>query len=178
MGNGRLDGKAALITGAARGMGAAMARLFAEEGARILALDIDGASVRAVTDEIGDAASAMELDVSRKEGWTAAAELALARFGRIDVLVNNAGICPDTAVDDIEVEEWDRVQAINLRGAFLGTKVVLPAMKAQGGGAIVNIASIGARVGFIMPHYSASKAGLALRTPVLKGATHRPAPPG
>jgi cyclopentanol dehydrogenase len=166
---GRLDGKVALISGAARGMGASMAHMFAREGARVLAFDIDEGGVAAVAAEItsaGGQALAMALDVSQEAGWNDAAARAVKCFGGIDILVNNAGICPDTAVDDIDLEEWDRVQAVNLRGAFLGIKAVLPQMKACKKGAIVNIASIGAKVGFIMPHYSASKAGLASLTRV------------
>jgi 3alpha(or 20beta)-hydroxysteroid dehydrogenase len=138
---GRLDGKVALITGAARGQGEAEARLFAAEGARVVlgdVLDEAGASVAA---SLGDRAVYMRHDVSREESWAAFVESAQSRFGRIDVLINNAGVLGIAPIASITLAEYMRVIGVNQVGCLLGMKAVIPAMSAAGRGAIVNISS-------------------------------------
>ena len=141
---GRLDGKVALISGAARGQGAAHAELFANEGARLVLGDILEKEVHAVADEIraaGGAAEAILLDVTRPVDWVAAVEFAEGTFGRLDVLVNNAGIIDEGGATDEELEAWHRVIAVNQTGMFLGMKHAVPAMRRAGGGSIINVSS-------------------------------------
>jgi cyclopentanol dehydrogenase len=146
----RLAGKVALISGGARGMGAVEGRLFAREGARVVLGDVRDEEGRRVAAEIGrgggDAFYA-HLDVTRTADWEAAVELAVRRYGRLDVLVNNAGISIMRPIMETDEELWDRTMSINAKGVFLGTKAVIPAMRATGGGSIVNIASLAALVG-------------------------------
>jgi len=166
---GRLAGKVALVSGAARGMGAAEATLFAREGAAVVVADIDGIGAAAVAAQISDEggqALPLTIDVSEQGQWELAVDLAIRHFGHLDVLLNNAGICPGTSLDGIDAVEWDRVQAVNLRGVFLGIRAVLPHMKARRQGAIVNIASIAATGARAASHYSASKAGVVSLTKV------------
>ena len=161
---GRLDGKAAILVGAAHGIGEGMAEVFVEEGAKVLIADLDKEAGQALARRLGgpDKAVFLEADVSRKADAEALVEAALARFGRLEILVQNAGIFPWTLIEDIEVAEWDRVLAVNLRGTFLAAQACLRPMKAQGGGRMVFTSSItGPRVS--SPghgHYSASKAGI------------------
>jgi len=141
---GRLDGKVALISGAARGQGAAHAELFANEGARLVLGDILEKEVHVVADEIraaGGAAEAILLDVTRPVDWVAAVEFAEGTFGRLDVLVNNAGIIDEGGATDEELEAWHRVIAVNQTGMFLGMKHAVPAMRRAGGGSIINVSS-------------------------------------
>lgn len=141
---GRLDGKVALISGAARGQGAAHAELFANEGASVVLGDILEKEVHLVADEIramGGAAEAILLDVTRPEDWVAAVELSERTFGRLDVLVNNAGIIDEGGAIDEELEAWHRVIAVNQTGMFLGMKHAVPAMRRAGGGSIINVSS-------------------------------------
>jgi NAD(P)-dependent dehydrogenase (short-subunit alcohol dehydrogenase family) len=141
---GRLDGKVALISGAARGQGAAHAELFANEGARLVLGDILEKEVHVVADEIraaGGAAEAILLDVTRPVDWVAAVEFAEGTFGRLDVLVNNAGIIDEGGATDEELEAWHRVIAVNQTGMFLGMKTAVPAMRRAGGGSIINVSS-------------------------------------
>jgi NAD(P)-dependent dehydrogenase (short-subunit alcohol dehydrogenase family) len=141
---GRLDGKVALISGAARGQGAAHAELFASEGASVVLGDILEKEVHFVADEIragGGAAEAILLDVTRPEDWVAAVERAEETFGRLDVLVNNAGIIDEGGALDEELEAWHRVIAVNQTGMFLGMKHAVPAMRRAGGGSIINVSS-------------------------------------
>ena len=138
---GRLDGKVALITGAARGQGEAEARLFAAEGARVVlgdVLDTDGERVAA---DIGPNALYWHHDVSRAHSWDAFVQAAIARFGPPDVLVNNAGILLIAPIATITLEEYRRVIDVNQIGCLLGMQAVIPSMTARGGGAIVNISS-------------------------------------
>jgi len=138
---GRLDGKVALISGAARGMGASEARLFATEGAEVVlgdVLDEDGAKVAS---EIGERASYVHLDVTSEESWLAAVAHARERFGKLDVLVNNAGILRFNAIENTPLEEYEAVIRVNQVGCFLGMKSAIPALRDAGGGAIVNISS-------------------------------------
>jgi cyclopentanol dehydrogenase len=144
---GRLAGKVALITGAARGQGAAAARLFAAEGACVLAGDVRDAEGRALAAEIGSPARYVHLDVARDEDWRRAVGLAVEELGGLDVLVNNAGIPYAMGVERTRDEEWARVIAVNQTGAFLGMRACLPALRRRGGGAIVNVASIYGLIG-------------------------------
>jgi 3alpha(or 20beta)-hydroxysteroid dehydrogenase len=140
----RLDGKVAIITGAAGGQGAAEARLFAAEGARVMITDVrddEGASVAAA---IGDAARYLHHDVGDESAWTAVVTEALAAFGRLDVLVNNAGIYRHGTVVDTSLDDYLAVITVNQVGTFLGMKAVAPTMMAGGGGSIINISSLAA----------------------------------
>jgi NAD(P)-dependent dehydrogenase (short-subunit alcohol dehydrogenase family) len=166
----RLAGKVALISGGARGMGAAEARLFAREGARVVLGDIleaEGKSVEADVVAKGGQAAFVRLDVTREADWVEAVAAAERRFGRLDILINNAGIGgPSSRVEDTAAEAWDRVMAVNAKGVFLGTKAAVPAMRRAGGGSIVNIASQLGLVGFddSTPQYTASKGAVRLLT--------------
>lgn len=165
----RLANKIALITGAASGMGASMARLFAREGARIAVADMLEAEGRAVAAGIGAAggdAIFLSLDVTDEAAWRASMGAVEARWGRLDILVNNAGISGSAAQDLYDVATWDRIMAVNARGTFLGVKYGVAAMKAKGGGAIVNISSISGNIGQERIHcaYNASKAAVRLLT--------------
>jgi len=165
----RLDGKVALISGAARGMGAAEARLFAREGARVVLGDVLEAEGQAVAAEVaakGGHAVFTRLDVTREDDWASAVALAESRFGGLHVLVNNAGIGAAGLVEDTTVEAWDRVMAINAKGVFLGTKAAIPALRRAGGGSIVNISSQLGLVGMddSSPQYTASKGAVRLLT--------------
>jgi NAD(P)-dependent dehydrogenase (short-subunit alcohol dehydrogenase family) len=142
---GRLDGKVALISGGARGQGAVEARLFCSEGAKVLCgdvLDDEGAALEKELREAGYDASYIHLDVTREDDWLAAVALAETRYGRLNVLVNNAGILIRKSIEETTVEDWDRIMAVNVRGVFLGTKAAIPAMRRAGGGSIVNISSV------------------------------------
>ena len=156
---GKLDGRSALITGAGSGIGEAMARLFAAEGARVAVVDVDGSAAARVAGEISG--RAIQADVSSAQNARAMIEHAVETFGRIDVLCNNAGIgiaavCHETTEDD-----WDRVIAVDLRGVFLGCKYAIPHMLAQGGGVICNTSSAAGQVGVLnRAAYCAAKAGV------------------
>ena len=149
-------------------MGAAEARLFAKEGVRVVIGDIREAEGSQVAAEIvgsGGTALFVLLDVSREEDWRHAIETTLAAFGKLDVLVNNAGIGQVVSIEDISEELWDRVMAVNARGVFLGTKHAIPAMRKAGGGSIVNISSIAGLVGGgTSAAYVASKGAVRLFT--------------
>ncbi len=165
----RLTGKVALISGGARGMGAVEARLFAREGARVVlgdVLDADGRAVEADIRKGGGEAVYVSLDVRREADWAAAVGAAVDRFGRLDVLVNNAGIGGPGRVEDVTLEEWTRVMDINSTGVFLGTRAAIPAMRRAGGGSIVNISSQLGLVGVdnSSPQYQASKGAVRLLT--------------
>ncbi|SRR5579885_327855 len=143
----RLKGKVALITGGARGQGAAEAKIFVREGARVIVADVLDREAAQLADEInrsaaGRCAIAVHLDVTRAADWRAAAELAEREFGGLDILVNNAGILSFNRIEDTSEEEWDSVVAVNQKGVWLGMKTAVPAMRRRGGGSIVNISSI------------------------------------
>jgi cyclopentanol dehydrogenase len=166
---GRLDGKVAIITGAAQGQGAAEAHMFAEEGAKVVATDIQGEAVDATVAEIvaeGGDAIALAHDVASEEQWTTVVATAVEKYGKIDVLVNNAGIGGAAGfgdLDTIDVEGWDRFMTVNARGTFLGVKAVVPEMRKVGNASIVNISSIAGLVGGAAGvHYTASKGATRL----------------
>ncbi|MEO8812440.1 MAG: glucose 1-dehydrogenase [Caulobacteraceae bacterium] len=161
----RLDGKIALITGAASGIGAATAKRFVEEGARVILADLDGEKARSVADGMGDNACFVRLDVTSQSDWAAAIGTVRARFGTLTTLVNSAGISIPATIEDETLEGFRRTLAVNLEGTFLGCKHAVAAMKAGAGGAIVNLAStLGVRAGAIFPSYAASKGGVRLLT--------------
>ncbi len=165
----RLAGKVALVSGGARGMGAAEARLFAREGARVVigdVLEAEGKAVEADVNAKGGEAVFVRLDVTREADWERAVAAALARFDGLHVLVNNAGVSAASRIEDTTVEAWDRVMDVNAKGVFLGTKAVIPAMRRAGGGSIVNISSQLGLVGMddSSPQYQASKGAVRLLT--------------
>lgn len=165
----RLEGKVALISGGARGQGAAEAKLFAGEGAKVVfgdILDDLGKQVEAEIHEVGGEALYIHLDVTNAADWASAVEAAVSRYGRLDVLVNNAGITIRKNVEDTTEEDWDRIMAINAKGVFLGTKQAIPAMRESGGGSIVNISSIAGLVGspYSGASYAATKGAVRLFT--------------
>lgn len=145
---GALDGKVALITGAARGQGAAEARLFASRGAKVMICDVldeEGAQVAA---EIGDSAAYMRLDVTSEQDWKNVVNATVAKFGKLNVLINNAGIIsPIVEIQDTTLEQYNRVVNVNQVGVFLGMREVVEPMKKAGGGSIVNISSIDGLLG-------------------------------
>lgn len=161
---GRMDGKVALVTGAASGLGKATALRLAEEGARVLCTDVDTEGGEAVAKEIGASAHFQRHDVTSEAQWEAALHEVTERFGGLHALVNNAGIVIVRSIEDTSLEEWRRQMAVNLDGAFLGCKHGLRAMR-EGGGSIVNLSSVAGLVGqppFVA--YSASKGGVRLLT--------------
>jgi len=170
----RLDGKVALISGGARGQGAVEARLFAREGAKVAIGDIleaEGLQVEAEINESGGECLFVRLDVTNEEDWLHAVESTVARFGKLDVLVNNAGIGsprgPDgqrVTIENLTEAQWDRVMDVNAKGVFLGTKYAIPEMRKAGGGSIINISSIAGLVGGTTTAYGASKGAVRLFT--------------
>lgn len=165
----RLEGKVAIISGGARGQGAAEARMFAREGAKVVfgdILDDDGRKVEAEINEAGGEATYVTLDVTDEDSWSAAVQTAVSSYGKVDILVNNAGIVSWNAGDDATVEEWDSVMDVNAKGVFLGTRAVIPEMRKAGGGSIINISSISGMVGQenIHPGYNASKGAVRILT--------------
>jgi NAD(P)-dependent dehydrogenase (short-subunit alcohol dehydrogenase family) len=162
----RLADKVALITGAASGMGAATAQRFAREGARVVLADVLDDEGRQVADGIGVAAFYQHLDVTDETGWQAAVEATTSRFGGLDILVNNAGISGSAYADVLETPAWHKVMAVNATGVFFGMKFAIPAMRARGGGSIVNLSSISGFVGQDRIHlsYNASKGAVRIMT--------------
>jgi 3alpha(or 20beta)-hydroxysteroid dehydrogenase len=157
----RLEGKVAIVTGASRGTGAAIARRFVDEGARVLLGDILDEPGRALAAELGASAFYHRLDVTVENDWGRAVALALDHFGRLDALVNNAAILHLASLEDTAPHDWKRVQDVNLFGPFLGMRAVAETLRNGGGGAIVNIASIDALEGMNgVSAYAASKWGL------------------
>ncbi len=166
----RMTGKVALISGAAGGMGAATARLFATEGAKAVVvadiLDQEGKEVVAEIGKAGGHASYIHLDVTDEAQWKAAVEGTVAAHGKLDVLVNNAGISGSAETDLYDTAAWNRLMGINATGVFLGMKYATAAMKQSGGGSIVNLSSISGIVGqgYIHVGYNASKGAVRLIT--------------
>jgi 3alpha(or 20beta)-hydroxysteroid dehydrogenase len=145
---GRLTGKTAIITGAAQGMGAAHARAFVNEGARTVLTDLNAKLGRAVAEQLGPSALFLEHDVRKLDQWEAVLKRAEDRFGRVNVLINNAGVIgPVTSLTEFTEEAFLDVCAVNQLGVFLGMRVVVPSMIAAGGGSIVNVSSIAGLLG-------------------------------
>ncbi|HQQ62232.1 MAG TPA: SDR family oxidoreductase [Pseudomonadales bacterium] len=154
----KLQDKVAIITGAGGGIGAAIARLFASEGARLVLTDINENAVKKTTDAIATDALAIEHDVTSESSWQNVMDKTLEKFGRLDVLVNNAGILHVGDVAHTSLEDWKRVQAVNSDGVFLGCKLAVPRMEKSGGGSIINISSNSANMAIsTFCAYSASK---------------------
>ena len=170
----RLDGKVALISGGARGQGAAEARLFVREGAKVAIgdiLDTEGKQIEADINESGGECLFVHLDVTSEEDWLHAVESTVSRFGKLDVLVNNAGIGstrgPDgqrVSIENLTEAQWDLVMDVNAKGVFLGTKHAIPEMRKAGGGSIINISSIAGLVGGTTTAYGASKGAVRIFT--------------
>jgi NAD(P)-dependent dehydrogenase (short-subunit alcohol dehydrogenase family) len=162
----RLAGKVAIISGAASGMGAATARMFAREGANVVIADVLDYEGQQVASGIGEAARFEKLDVTREDDWAAVVGATVGAFGKLDVLVNNAGISGSAEQDFYSTEAWHRIMGINATGVFFGIKHAVPAMRAAGGGSIVNLSSIAGIIGSEHVHmaYNASKAAVRLMT--------------
>ncbi|UGT60546.1 glucose 1-dehydrogenase [Nocardia asteroides] len=158
---GRVDGKVALISGGARGMGAAHARLLVAEGAQVVIGDILDDEGKALAEEIGAGARYVHLDVTQPEEWDAAVAVAVQEFGSLTVLVNNAGIVNGAPIHKFDLEQWRRILDVNLTGTFLGLRAVVPAMKKAGTGSIINVSSIEGLRGAPWAHgYVATKWGV------------------
>ncbi len=158
-----LKDKVAVITGGARGQGASEARLLAKEGALVVVCDVlqsEGEQVAANIRGEGDDATFVKLDVAKKSDWDDLSEYIAAKHGKLDILINNAGITHRAGIVETEIEDWERVISVNLTGAYLGTKTAVPLMDKAGGGAIVNVASTAALTGYHSTGYAASKWGL------------------
>ena len=165
----RLENKVALISGGARGMGAAEARLFATEGAQVVICDVleeEGRQTEAQINESGGECLFVRLDVTNESNWHQVVNATIARFGKLDILVNNAGITGGgRGVEETTVEAWDRVMDVNAKGVFLGTKAAIPEMRKVGGGSIINISSVYGMVGSGgSSSYHASKGAVRLLT--------------
>ena len=166
---GRLDGKVALISGGARGQGAVEARMFSREGAAVVfgdVLDDQGKKLEAELRGGGAKATYLHLDVTRETDWRAAVATTVSAYGKLNVLVNNAGILFRATIEDTTEENWDRIMAVNVKGVFLGTKAAIPAMRQAGGGSIINISSVAGLVGSPQntAAYSATKGAVRIFT--------------
>lgn len=164
----RLKDKVALVTGAASGMGESAARLFAREGAKVVVADIlekEGADVVSGIIQSGGDAFFLLLDVTSEDQWQNAIEATLSRYGRLDVLINNAGLS-GAVPDRMDVAYFDKLMAVNARGNFLGMKYVIPLMQKAGGGSIVNMSSVSGIIGqeFVHMGYNGAKAAIRLMT--------------
>ena len=165
----RVEGKVALVSGGARGMGAAEARMLALEGAKVVIGDIledEGRRTEAEINEAGGECVFVRLDVTSAADWQNAVALAVSRFGKLDILVNNAGIVARGVLEDSSEEEWDRIMAVNGKGVFLGTQAAIPEMRRAGGGSIINTSSISGMVGqdYVQAAYNASKGAVRIFT--------------
>jgi NAD(P)-dependent dehydrogenase (short-subunit alcohol dehydrogenase family) len=167
----RLQDKVTIITGAGGGMGRTAARMFAAEGARVVCVDVSEEMAESAAADVraaGGEATAVAADVSRDEAARQMVDHAVATYGRVDALYNNAGIMPaaDHSVVDTDVDTWDKVMAVNVRGVYLGCKYAIPKMLDQGSGSIINVASFVALVGCSVPQdaYTASKGAVLALT--------------
>jgi NAD(P)-dependent dehydrogenase (short-subunit alcohol dehydrogenase family) len=158
----RFEARVALVTGGASGLGLAVARHLVAEEAKVILVDWDGAALESAERSLGGEVRTLRGDVSTEETAAAAVDLARSAFGRLDVLFNNAGIDPLRArsVLETEVEDWDRVLDVNVRSAYLMSRAAIPLMRVNGGGAIVNTASVAGLAGTNFHAYSASKGGM------------------
>ena len=169
----RLEGKVAIITGGARGIGAAIAQMLAREGAAVVIGDVledEGRQTAAEITAAGGQGEFLRLDVTSEESWAAAVDLAVTRFGKLNVLVNNAGIMARGPFLESTAGDWDRVMAVNAKGPYLGAKAAIPELLRAGGGSIINISSNLAMVGSyedIQPVYGASKGAARIFTKAL-----------
>jgi len=166
---GRLDGKVALISGGARGQGATEARMFVREGAAVVfgdILDDEGKKLETELRAAGGPATYVHLNVTRDDDWRAAVATAVQAYGKLNVLVNNAGILFRAKIEETKEEDWDRIMAVNVKGVFLGTKAAIPAMRQAGGGSIINISSVAGLVGSPQDTaaYSATKGAVRIFT--------------
>ncbi|MEW9676762.1 glucose 1-dehydrogenase [Lentibacillus sp. L22] len=161
---GRLDGKVAIITGAANGQGATEAALFAKEGAKVVATDLEIEALQEVVDQIranNGEAIAIQHNVASEEEWKSVVAKGIEAFGKIDVLVNNAGVSEPRTLLDISMDQWQKVMDIDLTGCVLGMKNTIPEMQKAGGGSVINISSIGGLVGMAgTSPYTAAKGAL------------------
>lgn len=164
----RVAGKVALVSGGARGIGAATAKLLAGEGAAVVLADVLEAEGKATETEIAESsgrATFMRLDVADEQNWQQVIDATVAAYGKLDVVVNNAGISGRATVAETEAETWDRVMAVNGKGVFLGTKLAIPELRRAGGGSIINISSIYGIVGSeTSAAYHASKGAVRIFT--------------
>jgi len=163
----RLEGKTAIITGASKGMGASEAKLFASQGAKVIACDIASSSGESLVSDIrrnGGIAQYFHCDVRHESDWVDLVEETQRNYGAVDILVNNAGLSGTSADDPLSTEGWHMIMDVNATGVFLGTKTVAELMKDQGGGSIVNISSIMGFVGgeYGHPAYHASKGAVRI----------------
>ncbi|MCD0445684.1 glucose 1-dehydrogenase [Glycomyces sp. A-F 0318] len=153
-----LQGRVAIVTGGAKGIGEAYVRALREAGARVVVADVLADRGKALADELGDEARFVELDVTDEDAWERAVAATLDAFGAVDVLVNNAGIANAAPIEHFTLEKWNAVISVNLTGTFLGCRAVVPAMKAAGRGSIVNVSSVEGLRGSVRLHgYTASK---------------------
>jgi NAD(P)-dependent dehydrogenase (short-subunit alcohol dehydrogenase family) len=164
----RLNNKVALVTGAASGMGASTAHLFAREGAKVVVADIlekEGKAVASDINRSGGDAFFVSLDVTSEDQWQSAVDSTLSRYGKLDILINNAGLSGAVA-DRMDVPYFDKLMAVNARGNFLGMKYVIPLMQEAGGGSIVNMSSVSGIIGqeFVHMGYNGAKAAIRLMT--------------
>ena len=169
----RLDGKVALISGAARGIGGETAQLMAKAGAKVVVADVldeRGLQTVGAINTAGGQAEYVHLDVTHEADWTAAVDLATSKFGKLDILVNNAGVFIGKGIEEISLDEWNKLVAVNMTGVFLGTRLAVQALReaaksSEHGSAIVNLASIAGIVGSQLdPLYSMTKGGVTLFT--------------
>ena len=174
---GRFDGKVAVITAGGSGIGAATARRFVQEGAAVVVADLSGKRAQAVAQELSDGGGRavwLKMDAAEPEGVEATVNLALDRYGRLDVMFNNAGLAELGRLEEYSIEGWNRVLAVTLTSVFLGMKYCLPIMHRQGAGTIINTASIsGTGADYGMASYNAAKAGVInlTRTAAIENAT-------
>lgn len=159
----RLKDKVAIVTGAASGMGASTARIFAREGAKVVLTDLNEKDGEAIAKEIGSSAKFVKHDVTNEADWKKVAEAALAAYGKINVLVNNAGVSGSDP-DLLSISTWDQQMNVNTKGVFLGLRTVIPIMQKGGGGSIVNISSISGIAGqaFVHMGYNAAKGAVRM----------------
>jgi 3-oxoacyl-[acyl-carrier protein] reductase len=160
-----LSGKAAVITGAARGIGAAIARYLASNGASVVIADISGEAAAGFVSELeteGFKAIAVQTDISDEKSVSGMMDMTLRKFGKVDILVNNAGIIDSNPIPEMKIEDWDKVMGVNLKGTYLCSKAAIDIIIKNGGGRIVNISSMAGQLGGLKvgPDYSASKAGI------------------
>jgi 3(or 17)beta-hydroxysteroid dehydrogenase len=161
----RLAEKVALVTGAASGLGRAIAETFCRHGAHVVVADIDAGAGVEVAHALAPSAQFHLLDVTREDGWAAVVDTVRKQFGRLDVLVNNAGVAIMGDVERTTLEDWRRVHAVNVDGTFLGCKYAIPLLRASGGGSIINMSSIAGLIGVHnLAAYCSSKGAVRLLT--------------